>query len=96
LIEDSNSTASNYILLTVFSGFILVITIIMLLVRRTSQRITSSIDVMTEYTNELKKAPDIATKRLTIDRISLDPQFVKISKRYEMMRLAQVQLLERH
>jgi len=53
-------------------GFIIVLVLIVFLVNRTARRITVSIDVMTEYTNELKKAPDLASKIALIDKISKD------------------------
>jgi len=70
-----------YVLLIVCGGFLFVLALIMCVVSRMSRRITLSIDVMTKYTNELKKAPDLASKIKTIEKISNeDPLFKKISK----------------
>ena len=86
-IKELQKTKANsfiFIVLIVCCGSLVVLALIMCLVSRTSRRIIFSIDVMTKYTNELKKAPDLATKIKTIEKISKeDSLFKKISKRYD-------------
>ena len=59
-------------------------------------KITQAIDVMTDYTNRLKMAPNVEGKRKIIAEISSDALFVKTSEVYEKMRLAKKALFYRY
>lgn len=110
LIETENSYASDQIasvkqaftgillgvLMIVLTGFMVVLAIIIFIALRTSWRITTAIDVMTRYTQKLKKAPNVDAKIEIIDEISGDPHFVKISEKFENMKKAKTALIKRH
>ena len=69
-----------YILFIVGIGFACVLTIIIFFALRTANRITKNIDVMTKFTNELKRATDITKKRNIIESMGENELFKKVSK----------------
>ena len=84
------------ILAVVGLGFIATLGGILVIVFRVAKSITSAIDVMTSYTQKLKKAPDVACKREIIAEISEVDIFVEISEQYENMKIAKKSLIKRH
>lgn len=66
---------------------------IIFVVYRSAHRITHAIDVMTDFTNRLKKASDVKTKREIISTMSENNLFDKISQQYFDMKQAKQALL---
>ena len=69
-----------FIIFIVGIGFACVLTIIIIVALRTANRITKNIDVMTKFTNELKRATDITKKRDIINSMGDNELFKKVSK----------------
>lgn len=54
------------IVITILVGFVVVLTANLCIALKTANSITRAIDVMTEYTNRLKMAPNVDGKRQII------------------------------
>ena len=81
LIEKEQSYASDYmsdigfamnmtlmlIVMIILTGFCIVLAVIIIIALRTAGKITKAIDVMTEYTERLKMAPNVDSKNKIID-----------------------------
>ena len=79
-LDSKKFTTFIFILLIVAIGFACVLTIIIIFALRTAYRITKNIDVMTKFTNELKRATDITKKRNIIESMGENELFKKVSK----------------
>lgn len=84
------------IVVTVLSGFLVVIALIMTVGMRTSSNITNAIDIITEYTERLKKATNVEGKQAIIGEISQNKLFIEIGKKWGRMQLAKQSLIKRH
>ena len=96
LIDSDFSRAMLIIELIICSGFFCALLCIQVLVYKQSRPITRAIDTMTRFTNLLKQAPDVQSKRQIIDRICNDPEFIKVNNHYEKMKKAKDSLVKRH
>lgn len=69
-VDEDFQSVFQMIVLIVCGGLLLAVAIIMFFVYRTAKKITQAIDVMTDFTNRLKKATDVASKREIIREMS--------------------------
>lgn len=84
-----------WILIVVVVGFSIVLLFIQFFAYRTAKRITHAISIMTDYTNKLKKAQDVANKQEIIREICKNDLFATTSKQYEKMKQAKESLIQR-
>ena len=80
----------------VFVGLMISVCVIIFVVYRSAHRVTHAIDVMAEFTNRLKKASDVKTKREIISTMSENHLFDNISQQYFDMKQAKLALLQRY
>lgn len=95
-IEQAFNLTLLLVVIIVLAGFGVDLAGILCIALRTANSITRAIDVMTEYTNRLKMAPNVDGKRQIIAQISTDALFTETSKKYGNMKLAQKALIYRH
>ena len=95
-IEFQNRGVFLTIVIIILFGFIAVLIANLYIALRTANSITQAIDVMTEYTNRLKRATNVDGKRKIIAQISNDALFIKTSEVFEKMKLAKKALFNRY
>ena len=84
------------IVIVVLASFQAILAAFLFVAIRMTGKITRAIDVMTEYTNRLRKAPNVISKRRIIEEMSNDKTFADTSEFYDNMKLAKRALVHRY
>ena len=95
-IQSSINWTIILIVIVVLASFQAILAAFLFVAIRMTGKITRAIDVMTEYTNRLRKAPNVISKRRIIEEMSNDKTFADTSEFYDNMKLAKRALVHRY
>ena len=95
-IQSSINWTIILIVILVLASFQAILAAFLFVAIRMTGKITRAIDVMTEYTNRLRKAPNVISKRRIIEEMSNDKTFADTSEFYDNMKLAKRALVHRY
>ena len=84
-ISSAFTTMLFWVVIIVLSGFLISLSLIIFTALKTARNITSAIADITRYTQSLKKAPNVDSKKAIIKEISKEPSLLAISEMFEKM-----------